>query len=176
MILDGEIVAWRHTEDGGHAMPFTEIQKRLGRKQVSRKLMTQVPVAYVVFDVLYAEGELTLQKPLIGAGRDPRLRFLPERSAWNLSRCINAQGRLLFEAEIAPEAAIGMDAARPTTRADSIEQLEQLFAEAMARGNEGLMIKDVQLAVHAGPSRPLVAEAEARTGDAGCCGHARRVR
>ncbi len=64
VILDGEIVAWRHTDDGGHAMPFSEIQKRLGRKQVSEQLMTQVPVAYVVFDVLYAEGELMLQRPL----------------------------------------------------------------------------------------------------------------
>jgi len=39
LILDGEVVAWRHTADGGHAMPFSEIQKRLGRKQVSRELM-----------------------------------------------------------------------------------------------------------------------------------------
>ena len=64
VILDGEIVAWRDNEEGGHAMPFSEIQKRLGRKQVSRKLMAEVPVAYVVFDVMYAEGELTLDKPL----------------------------------------------------------------------------------------------------------------
>ncbi len=64
VILDGEIVAWQHTDDGGHAMPFSEIQKRLGRKQVSEKLMAEVPVAYVVFDVLYAEGELTLQRSL----------------------------------------------------------------------------------------------------------------
>ena len=37
VILDGEIVAWRHTDDGGHAMPFSEIQKRLGRKQVGQR-------------------------------------------------------------------------------------------------------------------------------------------
>ena len=64
MILDGEIVAWRDNQDGGHAMPFGEIQKRHGRKQVSEKLIAEVPVAYVVFDVLYAEGELTLDQPL----------------------------------------------------------------------------------------------------------------
>ena len=72
VILDGEIVAWRHTDDGGHAMPFSEIQKRLGRKQVSEQLMKEVPVAYVVFDVLYAEGELTLQKATVRTLRDPR--------------------------------------------------------------------------------------------------------
>src|SRR5271165_1897721 len=64
VILDGEIVAWRHNEDGGHAMPFGEIQKRLGRKQVSEKLIKEVPIAYVIFDVIYAEGELMLDKPL----------------------------------------------------------------------------------------------------------------
>ncbi len=142
VILDGEIVAWRHTDEGGHAMPFSEIQKRLGRKQVSEQLMKDVPVAYVVFDVLYAEGELMLQKPLseraaildqvfCGAHRvEPR-------------PLINAQGQLLFEAEIAPQAASGWILRAPATRADSVEQLEQFFAEAMARGNEGLMLKDV---------------------------------
>lgn len=38
VILDGEIVAWRHNDGGGHAMPFSGIQKRLGRKQVTRTL------------------------------------------------------------------------------------------------------------------------------------------
>src|SRR5208337_3423353 len=64
VVLDGEIVAWRDNQDGGHAMPFSEIQKRLGRKQVSQKMIAEVPVAYVVFDVIYAGGELTLDKPL----------------------------------------------------------------------------------------------------------------
>src|SRR5208337_2217703 len=64
VILDGEIVAWRDNPDGGHAMPFSEIQKRLGRKQVSQKMIAEVPVAYVVFDVIYAGGEVTLDKPL----------------------------------------------------------------------------------------------------------------
>ena len=75
VILDGEIVAWRHNEDGGHAMPFSEIQKRLGRKQVSQKLIAEVPVAYVVFDVIYAGGELTLDKPLSERAADPRPRL-----------------------------------------------------------------------------------------------------
>ncbi len=143
VILDGEIVAWQHTEDGGHAMPFTQIQKRLGRKQVSQKLMTQVPVAYVVFDVLYAEGELTLQKPLTERATILDCVFAGAKRM-EPKPLINAQGRLLFEAEIAPEATSGWVLRAPTTRADSVEQLEQLFGEAMARGNEGLMIKDVQ--------------------------------
>ncbi len=144
VILDGEIVAWRNHEDGGHAMPFSEIQKRLGRKQVSQKMIAEVPVAYVVFDVIYAEGELTLDKPL-----SERAQIL-ERVFAGASRVspravMNAQGSLLFEPEIEEQGAVsGWILRAPALRADSPERLEQYFDEAMARGNEGLMIKDLQ--------------------------------
>ena len=143
VILDGEIVAWRNHEAGGHAMPFSEIQKRLGRKQVSPKLIAEVPVAYVVFDVIYAEGELTLDQPL-----SQRIQIL-DRVFAGANRVaprpvINAQGNLLFEPEIEEQAAeSGWVLRAPAMRADSSEQLEQYFEQAMARGNEGLMIKDL---------------------------------
>ena len=144
VILDGEIVAWRDESTGGHAMPFSEIQKRLGRKQVSQKMIAEVPVAYVVFDVIYADGELTLDKPLtkralildrVFAGAK---RFSPRP-------VVTAQGSLLFEPEIEQAGAeSGWIIRAPAMRADSPQQLEQYFEEAMARGNEGLMIKDLQ--------------------------------
>ncbi len=143
VILDGEIVAWRNNEGGGHAMPFSEIQKRLGRKQVSPKLISEVPVAYVVFDVIYAGGELTLDQPL-----SQRAQIL-DRVFAGAKRVaprpvVNAQGNLLFEPEIEEEAAAsGWVLRAPAMRADSTEQLERYFEEAMARGNEGLMIKDL---------------------------------
>ena len=143
VILDGEIVAWRDNEDGGHAMPFSGIQKRLGRKQVSEKLIAEVPVAYVVFDVMYADGELMLDRPLSERGQvldgvfAGATRVVPRV-------VVNAQGRLLFEPEIEDEASpSGWVLRAPSMRADSPDQLEQYFDEAMARGNEGLMIKDV---------------------------------
>ena len=142
VILDGEIVAWRDNDDGGHAMPFSEIQKRLGRKQVSEQLMKDIPVAYVVFDVLYADDELTLQKTLSERAAILDRVFSGARRVAP-KPLINAQGQLLFEAEIEPQAPSGWILRAPATRADSVERLEELFAEAMARGNEGLMIKDV---------------------------------
>ena len=44
----------------GRALPFSALQQRLGRKKVSEKLMRDVPVAYLVFDVLYAGGDLLM--------------------------------------------------------------------------------------------------------------------
>jgi DNA ligase-1 len=143
VILDGEIVAWRDTAEGGHAMPFSQIQQRLGRKRVTEQLMTEVPVAYVVFDVLYAEGELNLQKPL--AERAAILDRVFSGAGRVVPRpVINAQGRLVFEEEVPPQAPSGWVLRAPAMRADSAEQLQELFEAAMARGNEGLMIKDVQ--------------------------------
>lgn len=142
VILDGEIVAWSHDDDGGHALPFGEIQKRLGRKQVSQKLIGEVPVAYVVFDVIYADGELTLDQPLSERAKIlDRVFAGAERVAPR--PVINSQGNLLFQPEIAEEAASGWVLRAPSMRADSIAQLEAYFEQAMARGNEGLMIKDL---------------------------------
>ncbi len=48
----------------GRALPFSALQKRLGRKMVNDDLIREVPVAYLVFDVLYANGELVIDRPL----------------------------------------------------------------------------------------------------------------
>src|SRR5208282_5131818 len=60
-ILDGEIVAW---EQPGRARPFSVLQQRLGRKKVSDRMLREIPVAYLVFDVLYASGQLLIDRPL----------------------------------------------------------------------------------------------------------------
>jgi DNA ligase-1 len=103
-----------------------------------------VPVAYVVFDVIYAGGELTLDKPL--SERAQVLdRIFAGANRITPRPVVNAQGQLLFEAQIGEEAAVsGWVLRAPSMRADSAEQLEKYFEQAMARGNEGLMIKDLE--------------------------------
>ena len=68
VILDGEIVAWSYltgeSGEAGRALPFSALQQRLGRKKVSEEMLRRVPVAYLVFDVLYAGGELLIDRPL----------------------------------------------------------------------------------------------------------------
>src|SRR6266404_3240427 len=60
LIVDGEILAWRDDRP----LPFTELQKRLGRKQVDMWLQQDIPVKFVAFDLLYQDGELLLDVPL----------------------------------------------------------------------------------------------------------------
>lgn len=51
-ILDGEILAFADN----HPLPFAELQKRLGRKNVSKAMMKEVPIVFVVYDILEQNG------------------------------------------------------------------------------------------------------------------------
>jgi len=144
VILDGEIVAWSYlaaeSNEPGRALPFSALQQRLGRKKVSEQMMRQVPVAYLAFDVLYARGELLLDRPwreraqildkLLSASRVP----LTKRSS-------GAQGQLTYEDR--EQVATAKVIRAPVFRASSAQGLDALFEAAQARGNEGLMIKDM---------------------------------
>jgi DNA ligase-1 len=146
-ILDGEIVAWSYSEEGaGRALPFSALQQRLGRKKVSGELMRRVPVVYLVFDALYAGEELLLERPL-----RERMKVLDDLLAakkiihhrdTESQREQGTQGHLAFGSDEAAPVVRIMRA--PATEASKPEELEELFTAAQARGNEGLMIKDLE--------------------------------
>ncbi|MBS1852325.1 MAG: ATP-dependent DNA ligase [Acidobacteria bacterium] len=138
LILDGEIVAWNFA-DSGQALPFTALQQRLGRKKVSDKLIAEVPVAYLVFDILYANGELCIDKPLRERAEILRKALAAERIPVPHS-FHQAQGLLAF-GDNEPVALERLLRA-PAFQASSATELDGLFEAARARGNEGLMIKD----------------------------------
>jgi DNA ligase 1 len=152
-ILDGEIVAWSYLTaeagESGRALPFSALQQRLGRKKVSEQLMRKVPVAYLVFDILYAGGELLIDRPLRERARTLDDLLAAERSVVHhgdtetrrrIRGHSGSQSKLVFEPEGAALAAQVIRA--PVFRASSAQELDQLFEAAQARGNEGLMIKD----------------------------------
>ncbi|HEX8815693.1 MAG TPA: ATP-dependent DNA ligase [Terriglobales bacterium] len=140
VVLDGEIVAWNFAEgDGGRALPFSVLGQRLGRKNVSDKMMSEVPVVYLVFDVLYAGGELTIDRPL--REREKILNeVLAARRTGVKARSSDPQASLLLEPDGLPAREHIKRA--PVHKAASAEELDRLFEAAQARGNEGLMIKD----------------------------------
>ena len=151
VILDGEILGWKSETVGeetvGRALPFSELQKRLGRKKVSEELVRMVPTAYVVFDVLYAGGELLLEKPLRERKKVLEQIFASvPQGGFNTEHLIaaeTAQGNLKFEPAITSRSGAPRVIEAPATQASSAEHLEQIFAQARERGNEGLMVKDV---------------------------------
>jgi DNA ligase 1 len=138
-ILDGEIVAW---EEPGRARPFSVLQQRLGRKKVSERMLQEIPVAYLVFDVLYADGDLLIDRPLRERARvlDGLLSKDRIHNRKTL-RIAGAQGKLTFGED--EEAGTGSIIRAPELHASSAEELDELFVAAQTRGNEGLMIKDL---------------------------------
>ena len=165
-ILDGEIVAWEYpagleqteapvdepVSDGGEerarnlgrARPFSVLQQRLGRKNVSEKMLREIPVAFLVFDVLYANGELMIDRPLRErAGVLDKLLAAEQitHHGGAATRRKAEQGKLWVDEHVENTSARIIRA--PVFRAASTDELEELFAAARARGNEGLMIKDL---------------------------------
>jgi len=111
VIIDGEIITAR----GEEILPFSDLQKRLGRKTVSEELLASTPVVFVGWDLLYATGKVLINDPL--QARRSRLEEIigagTERVRLSLSK-----------------------------RFADASTLDDEFDAARARGNEGLMIKD----------------------------------
>ncbi len=143
-ILDGEIVAWQSGEDA-RALPFSTLQQRLGRKRVSGRLMREVPVAYMVFDILYADGQLLLERPLRERAQIlDELLALPRRAPVITPRFITAEGQSTLTFDEADDDSQARIIRTPVAMAHTPDDLEQLFLAARNRGNEGLMIKDLE--------------------------------
>jgi DNA ligase-1 len=167
-ILDGEIVAWDYPENPaqtqevvneipseageakadnlGRARPFSVLQQRLGRKKVSGKMLREVPVVYLAFDVLYADGELLIDRSLRERARIlddlMRAKKITHHRDAQLQRK-SAQTMLVFEQGNPAHDMTARVIRAPMFRATSPENMEELFVAARARGNEGLMIKDL---------------------------------
>jgi DNA ligase 1 len=112
-ILDGEIITAR----GDEILPFSDLQKRLGRKTVSEELLASTPAVFVAWDLLYATGRVLINDPL--SARRAQLESL-----------IPGGG---------PDGIVRLSRAK--TMSD-VSGVDDEFLAARARGNEGLMIKD----------------------------------
>jgi len=109
-IVDGEILAWHEAQP----LPFTQLQKRLGRRNPDLWLVAEIPVKFVLFDLLYQDGELLLDEPLVERRR-------------RLKQLLTAQTKQL---QLAPE-----------RMCKTREALEEAFRAALAAGHEGIVAK-----------------------------------
>jgi DNA ligase-1 len=108
-ILDGEIMAFQN----GRPLHFQELQKRLHKKDQTEQIISEIPLVYVVFDVMYFNGENLLRKPL--KQRKEILSNIPCKEP-----IIESKYRFL----------------------SSEEEITSMFSESKEIGHEGLVLKD----------------------------------
>ena len=109
LIADGELLAW----SGSRALPFAELQKRLGRVPGDDFFLgAEIPVSLLLYDLLWRDGRSLLAAPL------------------------RARRAALEELPLAPHVAIA-----PRTWAADAAEIDAAFLRARRRGNEGLIVK-----------------------------------
>lgn len=141
VILDGEILGW--DLEGDKALPFAVLGQRIGRKKVDNELRGRIPVVYMAFDLLFERGELLLGLPL--RERRARLeeaiaRLAPQATAPLDQHTAFAPGGL-FAALATDEDHVPRLRLSPARLVESAEAIDQAYADARARANEGVMIK-----------------------------------
>ena len=107
-IFDGEILAYKNER----VLPFQHLQKRLHSKNLSVESLWEIPVIFIIFDVLYVDNDCTTI-PLMR--RKKILANLKFRKPFTLAKW---------------------------TLIKNEETILQLFNESKALGYEGLVLKD----------------------------------
>ncbi len=119
-VLDGEILGFKDDL----VLPFINLQTRLGRKRPSAQVQADIPVIYVAFDAL-----------ALGDGDDE----LGPRTVEPLLRTPLRERRARLDAIDLPQERFVRSF---LAVAHDEDELEAAFADARARRNEGLMVKD----------------------------------
>jgi DNA ligase 1 len=60
LVLDGEIICYQNNQP----LPFAHLQKRIGKKKPSKKLLQEYPVVFLAYDILEWQGQDLRAQPL----------------------------------------------------------------------------------------------------------------
>jgi DNA ligase-1 len=141
-LIDGEIVPYR----GGVVLPFAHIQKRLGRKVLTPKILRDHPAVFIPFDLLYRDGELLMDKPwaerrvalesMVGAGSPDGLAVA----------CVFAVAAPAAKTQAGADTGRGSRAFSilPATPVTTAADIIAAFDKSRLARNEGLVLKDPQ--------------------------------
>lgn len=112
-VLDGEIMVWTEAADGaGRPASFALLQQRIGRKTLGKKILIDVPVTFMAYDLLELGGRDLRAESL--QARRQKLELLLASTAMKIS---------------------------PVERQSSWQAFARLRTESRERGMEGFMLK-----------------------------------
>ena len=142
LILDGEILGWDPAT--GKALPFAILGQRIGRKRVTDDIRRGIPVIFMAFDLMFADGDLQLPRPL----RDRRILLeqltaaLQPSTHSGLETPRNEPQAQLFGSatpgDSTPMQRLHLSRAQMV---ESAEAVDHGYRDARARANEGVMLK-----------------------------------
>lgn len=119
-VIDGEILAVKE----GNVLNFNELQKRLNRKNITKKMMTDIPIEVFAYDLLELEGNDLREKP-VSARRAMLEELLLDQQPQNIS----ISRSITFE---------------------QWEQLDLIRENSREINSEGLMLKQKNSPYHSG--------------------------
>jgi DNA ligase 1 len=120
VVLDGEILPWVD----GAPLPFAQLQRRIGRKKLTARILSEVPVVLIAYDLLEVGAEDVRERPL--AWRRARLEQMLRETT---------HPALLLADELA---------------GGSWDRAREARETARAAGAEGLMLKRIDAAYGVG--------------------------
>ena len=109
-ILDGELIAFKDDRP----LPFQELQKRLRRKSMTNTILSEIPICYVVYDIMLYD-----QRQVIKDTLKSRKRLLTN---------------FLFKGSIISIA--------QSKLVSSVDEITNRFRKSRNEGHEGLVLKD----------------------------------
>lgn len=119
-VIDGEILPWQ----AGRALPFSQLQRRMDRKSLSKKLLAELPAVLLAYDLLEYGGHDIRPQPL--------------------------RQRRMYLAELVKATAASALQLSPIIEAASWPALEQQRQTCRERQVEGLMLKRLDSPYRAG--------------------------
>ncbi len=122
-VLDGEVLPFKD----GRIMSFGEMQKRIGRKNISKKILQEIPLCMMCYDMLETDGRDIRQLPL----RERRV-FLEETLSKHPSDLLKLS---------------------PVLSCYAWDKLDALRNESKLLGCEGLMLKHLDSIYETGRRR-----------------------
>ena len=141
-MLDGEILAWQ----GDKSQPFAHLQRRLGRKQVSAKMLSEFPVMFLAYDLLELHGNDCRHRPLNERRRDLECVLTAAQERTRKLASANASSALPHTPDLFASLQSKTEATFPLRMSETLsaatwDELAKLRSESRERQVEGLMLK-----------------------------------
>ena len=116
-VLDGEVMAFQNSKP----LHFQELQKRLHKKNLTEQIMAKTPLVYVVFDIMYLNGESLIKRSIKERKEILSNISFKEPIVNSISKLVNSE-----------------------------EEIIAMFEKSRDSGHEGLVLKDLDSFYHPG--------------------------